>query len=42
MARQQHEIETVLNIVDSVFDGDTGHRLGCSYNVALLWNVAFR
>ena len=27
MARQQHEIEAVFNLVDAIFYGDTGHRL---------------
>jgi hypothetical protein len=27
MARQQHEIESVLDLVDAIFNGDTGHGL---------------
>jgi hypothetical protein len=25
VTREQHEIEAVLNLVDTIFDGDTGH-----------------
>ena len=42
MAREQHEIKAVLNLVDAVFDGDAGHGLGCSYNggvVSKCWRV---
>jgi hypothetical protein len=27
MTRQQHEIEAIFNLVDTVFDSDTGHWL---------------
>jgi len=27
VARQQHEVETVFNLIDAIFHGDTGHRL---------------
>jgi hypothetical protein len=28
VARQKDEIKAVLNLVDAIFYGDTGHRLG--------------
>jgi hypothetical protein len=28
MARQQDEIEAVFNLINTIFYGDTGHRLG--------------
>jgi hypothetical protein len=34
MACQQHEIETVLHLVDTVLDGDAGHGL-----TLLQWNL---
>jgi hypothetical protein len=27
MARQKDEVETVFNLIDAIFYGDTGHRL---------------
>jgi hypothetical protein len=28
MTREQHKIETIINFVDAVFDGDAGHVAG--------------
>jgi hypothetical protein len=31
MRREQHQVEAVLDLVDAIFNGDTGHRLVTPY-----------
>jgi hypothetical protein len=41
MARQKDEIKAVLNLINAVFYGDTGHRLGAP-SVELVVNLPAR
>jgi hypothetical protein len=49
MTRQQDEIKAVLNLIDAIFYGDAGHRLGTpsvelvvNCQLGILWRTEFQ